>query len=145
MMFLDENRLVVRTNCNHLFVYDIRNEELTDCIWLGFNVERVYLKDGICNVTYEMNDGSREFIAIDVDKREVVANIKGDLGEGKYVYRKGVIYYLNAKGLYAYNCETKGYDAIYDKQSVKSAISDLKSARNNYKNAASNLEMASSE
>lgn len=126
MMFLDENRLVVRTNCNHLFVYDIRNEELTDCIWLGFNVERVYLKDGICNVTYEMNDGSREFIAIDVDKREVVANIKGDLGEGKYVYRKGVIYYLNAKGLYAYNCETKGYDAIYDKMADNTKYPDIK-------------------
>ena len=36
--------------------------------------------------------------------------------------------------------EGESYDSIYDKQSVKNAISDLKSARNNYKNATSNLK-----
>ena len=119
--FIDKNTLALATYSNHLFVYDIKKECITECVDFNTdNIKDISIRiDGeIANVVRRYKNGTTDFYAIDLNNMNVVSYIyfeNSAINSGYYrcMYKNGITYLAMADGLYTYNPDTKIFDALY--------------------------------
>ena len=117
----NKNILALATYSNHLFIYDIKKECITECV--DFNADNIKdisirIDNGIVNVLRKYKNDTAEYYAIDLKNAEVISYIKFEnsiINNGYYrcMYKDGVTYVMMADGLYTYNPDTKKFDALY--------------------------------
>ena len=129
--FIDDNTLALVTGTNHLFIYEIDEKCISDCVYFdndNISDVSINMNSGIINVLRTYENDTAEYYAIKLKNMEVVSYIdfgKSSIIEGDYccIYKKGITYVVISDGLYVYNPETKICDAVYVQLDEKSDYS----------------------